>query len=102
MRQLVAGGVRAASVATCVLLLVSLTAGAAMAGKAPKPALTPGAVNTKVTAAALCTRAGTVKVKARPISDATERRVFAAYHVARRARGASTIDHLVPVELGGT
>jgi hypothetical protein len=100
MRQLVAGGVRAASVAACVLLLVSLTAGAAIAAKAPKPALTPGAVNTKITVATLCSRAGTVK--ARPISDGTKRRVFAAYHVARRARGASTIDHLVPVELGGT
>jgi hypothetical protein len=100
MRQLVAGGVRAASVATGVVLLVAVGAGAADAGKSPKPALTPGAVNTKVTVAALCSRTATVK--ARPLSDGTKRRVFGAYHVARNARGGSTIDHLVPVELGGT
>jgi hypothetical protein len=64
----------------------------------PDPALTPGATRS-VTLREICTPGSSGK--ARAVSRATKRTVFARYHVTPRP-GAYEVDHLISLELGGS
>lgn len=76
---------------TAILLL-------AVVLRLPDPALTPGRTR-PVTRQAVCTPGASWR--ARAVSTATKRLVFARYHVTPR-RGAYEVDHLISLELGGS
>lgn len=65
----------------------------------PNRALTPGAVF-PVTAAEVCVPGYSSRV--RSVSTATARSVFSAYHVPFADKGKGELDHLIPLELGGS
>jgi hypothetical protein len=65
----------------------------------PDAASTPGAT-LRVSASTVC-RAGYAG-HVRNVSDATKRRVYAEYAVTRHRSGEYEVDHLVPLELGGS
>lgn len=70
----------------------------ALALRLPNHALTPGATR-PVTLKSICTPGSSGK--ARAVSAATKRAVYAAYHVTPRP-GAYEVDHLISLELGGS
>jgi cytochrome c1 len=83
------------------LVLLASPAGAT---SAPDSALTPGATSPSVTQAnihqTICTSGYTQTV--RNVSTRTKSRVYAAYRVAKGQKRKYVIDHLVPLELGGS
>ncbi len=80
------------------LLVVSGAAMAAVASDMPNRALTPGRAATTKKALVCQPRWVTAH---RYVSPATTKKVFARYHL-RDIRGAYEVDHLIPVELGGS
>jgi hypothetical protein len=66
--------------------------------------LSPGAADPRVTQAniheTICLSGYTASV--RNVSAATKRRVFAEYGISSPAPGAYEVDHLIPLELGGS
>lgn len=78
---------------TAILTLVL-----AVALRLPNAALTPGATRA-VTLHEVCTPGAAGR--ARGVSRATKRVVFARYHVTARP-GAYEVDHLISLELGGS
>ena len=81
-------------------LAVALLSSPAWAQEAlayPDPSLTPGAIRT-TDAAAICS-VGTAQF--RHWDRARADRVFEGYHIARKDRIQYTLDHLVPLEIGG-
>jgi hypothetical protein len=66
--------------------------------------LTPGVASAAVTQAniqsTICVSGYTASV--RNVSAATKRRVFAEYGIANPPSGAYEVDHLIPLELGGS
>ena len=86
-------------------LLMSLIALVAFASPAwaqeaiayPDPSLTPGAIRA-TDAAAICS-VGTAQF--RHWDRARADRIFESYHIARKDRIQYTLDHLVPLEIGG-
>jgi hypothetical protein len=64
----------------------------------PDPRLTPGAVFPKATVAEIC-QSGYAR-RERSVSIRMKRQVYRAYRV-RYVPGRFTVDHLVPLELGG-
>ena len=91
----------------CLLIAVSLRAGAAAAQSAlPNPATTPGAIDAQVTQGnieqTICVRGWTRTV--RPPEEYTEdlkRRQIAAFGYEDGRLGDYEEDHLIPLELGG-
>jgi hypothetical protein len=63
----------------------------------PDPSLTPGAIRT-TDAATICS-AGTAQFRHWDRDRAD--RTFESYHIARADRIAYTLDHLIPLEIGG-
>ncbi len=80
------------------------TGGSAYATATTDPMLTPGATNPAVTEATIhqtiCTRGYTATV--RNVSTRTKSVVYAEYHVAQSDKRRYVIDHLVPLEVGGS
>lgn len=68
------------------------------AGELPDRICTPGAVET-VDLRVIC---GTSTRTRRNVSDAVRRERFASYGIAWADRGRYELDHLVPLELGGS
>ncbi|MHB8375839.1 MAG: HNH endonuclease signature motif containing protein [Dehalococcoidia bacterium] len=66
----------------------------------PNPALTPGDVIAAVTAARVCTPGYARSARFVPASEKIA--VYAAYGISAHAYGAYEVDHLVPLELGGS
>ncbi|MFN8036159.1 MAG: phosphatase PAP2 family protein [Acidimicrobiia bacterium] len=70
----------------------------------PDPALTPGATDPRVTQATIdrtiCVPGYTRTV--RNVTAATKSRVYAAYGIRSHGPGEYEIDHLIPLELGGS
>ncbi len=64
----------------------------------PDATLTPGAT-LDVTSADFCVSGYTARV--RKVSAKTKREVYAEYHITP-TRGAYEVDHLIPLELGGS
>ena len=79
---------------------------AALAGDLPDPALTPGDVNPSLTKQAICDAAFTTR-PFRSLSRWVRLRTYARYHAVNHfgecaGRGGCEIDHLIPLELGGS
>ncbi len=65
----------------------------------PNPSLTPGAV-LQVTLRDICTPGYTAKV--RNVPAPLKRNVYAAYGIREHAPGEYEVDHLIPLQLGGS
>ncbi len=74
-------------------------AGCRANGALPDHACTPGAV-LPVTLAQLCKPGYTKTV--RDVSEATKKKVFGAYSITAHPTGTYEVDHLIPLELGGS
>jgi len=88
-------------------LLAVLVAGGSAAGARcavhewlPDPRCTPGTVFAAAGVSEICHRGYARAVRDVPLS--LKRSVYSAYGVRRHARGAYEIDHLIPLELGGS
>ena len=81
-----------------ILVLALLTSHCSARGPLPDPTCTPGAVAT-TSLAIIC---GTTTEGRRHVTDATKRAVLASYGVAWADHGAYEVDHLVPLEIGGS
>jgi hypothetical protein len=97
-RFVIVGGVLA-------VLALGASGGAASArctyrGQLPDPACTPGASFAGVPAATVCRRGYARSV--RNVPYAVKRRVYREYGILRHPRGAYEVDHLIPLELGGS
>jgi hypothetical protein len=68
-------------------------------GNLPDPQCTPGA-GIDVPLETLCARGYTATV--RNVSYETKQQVYASYSIAERDPGEYEVDHLIPLELGGT
>jgi hypothetical protein len=85
-----------------VVALGLVVLGAAASGGPPlrpDPQLTPGAT-LEVTTADMCVPGYTKTVRAVP--DPVKRQVYAAYGIQTHAPGEYEVDHLIPLELGGS
>jgi len=69
-------------------------------GALPDPHCTPGAVFRSATTRQIC-RSGYTK-RVRHVTAATKRKVFARYGITSHPTGAYEVDHLIPLELGGS
>jgi hypothetical protein len=78
---------------------LSATACTAHAGL-PDARCTPGNVFANVTAAQVCT-AGYAK-SVRDVSQSVKNKVYAEYGITHHVSGQYEIDHLVPIEIGGS
>jgi hypothetical protein len=68
-------------------------------GRLPDRACTPGLVAT-TNADKVCTPGYSGRV--RNVSESTKRRVYARYGIRRHSAGQYEVDHLIPLELGGS
>ena len=66
----------------------------------PSPSLTPGATFASASKDQVCVRGYTASV--RSVSESDRNRVYEAYGVASADRENYVIDHLIPLELGGS
>jgi hypothetical protein len=86
------------------LTAIFATGGVAYATATADPALTPGASNAAVTQATIyqtiCTRGYTSTI--RNVSTKTKSAIYAEYHVSKSAQRGYVIDHLIPLEVGGS
>ncbi len=69
-------------------------------GSLPDKACTPGAVFEQATVAEICVSGYTKTM--RNVTVALKRDVYAEYGVEHRVKGEYEVDHLVPLELGGS
>lgn len=74
--------------------------GCRVRGALPDPRCTPGSVFARATPKLFCVRGYTAQV--RHVTEATKDRVYAEYGVTSHRRGQYEVDHLVPLELGGS
>jgi hypothetical protein len=85
----------------CALIVAGAVEVAAVACVAkPNPRLTPGAVFPGVTAAQVCVPGYASSV--RDVPDTEKAAVYAEYGTAHHTPGQYEIDHLIPLELGGS
>jgi hypothetical protein len=99
-RSVMAGAIGA--VAAVLVLWAMVTLGAAASRSPPlkpDPQLTPGAT-LEVTTSDICVPGYTRKVRCVPA--AVRQQVYAAYGIQDHAPGAYEVDHLIPLELGGS
>jgi hypothetical protein len=76
------------------------SSGCQLNGALPDPACTPGAVFRKATRKLVC-RSG-YSSKVRHVTSSTRNSVFAEYGITSHAPDQYEVDHLVPLELGGS
>ena len=95
------------AIAIAVLALVARAEGGggaaatcAYRGRLPDSRCTPGAIFAGAGATAIC-RPGYSR-SVRDVPAARKRRVYAEYGITRHPRGSYEVDHLVPLELGGS
>jgi hypothetical protein len=69
-------------------------------GPLPDPRCTPGSVFAKATPTLFCVSGYTAQV--RHVTESTKARVYAEYAIRSHRRGQYEVDHLVPLELGGS
>ena len=69
-------------------------------GELPDASCTPGAYYSGSTVGVIC-RSG-YSARVRKVTDATKQAVYRAYGILQHRRGSYEIDHLVPLELGGS
>jgi hypothetical protein len=74
--------------------------GCELNGALPDRACTPGAVFRKATRRLVCRDGYSAKV--RHVTSAKEERVYAEYGIRHHVPGQYEVDHLVPLELGGS
>jgi hypothetical protein len=86
------------------IALAVVSTSTAMGAASPNPAFTPGATDPAVTQAnistTICRRGYTKAI--RNVSRDTERKVFTEYGIPRSGQRSYVIDHLVPLEVGGS
>lgn len=87
-------------VRSAVLLSLSLLSTPGQPPIRPNPRLTPGAVFSTVTAAEL-RRPGYAR-RVRDVTEREKRQVYAEYGITHRAPREYEVDHLIPLELGGS
>jgi hypothetical protein len=78
----------------------SKTSGCQPRGALPDAACTPGSIITQATAARICVSGYTQSVRDVPIS--LKAGVYAEYGIVAHQAGQYEVDHLVPLELGGS
>jgi hypothetical protein len=102
MRRVVAALIGAGLFTTA--LLGAAPAGAVQPGPFPDLSLTPGRADGQVTQAdvaqTICVPGYTKAV--RRVSTKTRSQVYVEYHVSKRDQFRYTLDHLIPLELGGS
>jgi hypothetical protein len=76
------------------------TSGCRIRGPLPDPQCTPGAYFKNADRSHICKPGYTKTV--RNVSAALKQRVYAEYGITRHSRGSYEVDHLVPLELGGS
>jgi 5-methylcytosine-specific restriction endonuclease McrA len=69
-------------------------------GPLPDPRCTPGSVFRNATPKVFCVSGYTKRV--RHVTASMKRKVYAAYSITSHSRGEYEVDHLVPLELGGS
>jgi hypothetical protein len=69
-------------------------------GRLPDPSCTPGAYYKRATRSVIC-RSGYSR-SVRNVSEATKEAVYRAYGIRRHSRATYEMDHLVPLEAGGS
>lgn len=69
-------------------------------GPLPDPACTPGAYYPGAVTKVICVSGYTSKV--RHVTEATKRKVYAEYGITSHYSGQYEVDHLIPLELGGS
>jgi hypothetical protein len=96
MRCLLVGG---GIVVAAVLIIIC---GAAFGADLPDARLTPGKADPALTAGKLCAKTFRTS-SVRAVSQATKRKVYAAYHMAVGKKPCPCeIDHLISLEIGGS
>jgi len=83
-----------------LLVIPSARCGMAATVALPDPTLTPGIIYTNVTAAQICQPGYASGV--RNVSSQVKRQVYVEYGITHHRSGQYEIDHLVPLELGGS
>jgi hypothetical protein len=78
----------------------ALVKGSCKRGRLPDRHCTPGARFSRVTARDVCTPGYSGRV--RNVSETTKRLVYRRYGILRHHRGQYEVDHLIPLELGGS
>ncbi len=96
----VALGASPATASVRVLAPVSRTSGCVVRGALPDRRCTPGSVIVESSRSVVCVTGYSATV--RSVSDATKERVYRAYGIASHSRETFEMDHLVPLELGGS
>lgn len=76
------------------------TLGCVAANSLPDPACTPGEIIPDATAAQICVPGYSSSV--RNVSDDLKDQVYAEYGIATHSPGQYEVDHLIPLELGGS
>jgi hypothetical protein len=76
------------------------TSGCVAANSLPDPACTPGAIFPAATVDEICTPGYTTKVRDVPIE--LKDQVYAEYGIASHEPGQYEVDHLIPLEAGGS
>ena len=74
--------------------------GCRVRGPLPDPACTPGAIFARTTVAEICTPGYSRSV--RNVPESLKRSIYAEYGIASHVRGSYEVDHLIPLELGGS
>src|SRR5258708_788570 len=99
------------AIAACALAVVvaPVPSGASSSAKIvtkPDKKLTPGAISDLVTQAniqtTICVEGYTRKPGVRHVTATTRKQVFSEYHVKKSDRALYKIDHLIPLEVGGS
>lgn len=75
-------------------------AGCALRGALPDPACTPGSIFEDATRKVICVSGYTAEV--RDVPESVKNEVYAEYGIAHHVRGQYEVDHLVPLEGGGS
>lgn len=76
------------------------TSGCVSSNALPDPACTPGGVFASATTQQICTIGYTSQV--RNVSSAVKSQVYSEYGIASHEPGQYEVDHLIPLELGGS
>jgi hypothetical protein len=91
---------RTATVTAAGLAVATRSTGCHARGLLPDPACTPGAVSSAATVTRVCTPGYSSRV--RDVPQRVKERVYAAYGVAVHSGDTYEVDHLVPLEVGGS
>ena len=94
------GGGRVNPGRSILLAARTLGTGCRIRGGLPDPRCTPGAYFSRAGRSMICVRGYTAKV--RNVTSSMKARVYAEYGIRHHSRGQYEVDHLVPLEGGGS